>query len=243
VATLDLIREHRPALVMSVGTAGAIGPLDPGTVVVATEVASHDQGVYLKNRFLWTGGFLHRAGGGRVLKEWFRLSPRLEVATRCWASEQGRDVEGRQLRLVWGRVVTGDQVILSQARKEFLRLHLGADAVEMEAAAVVQVASSWGVPWLVVRAISDAADEVGGFDFTPLSRLRYGQDGVGQRLGAVPGLVKMLASTPDWRKRMASIQDGLRLGAQQAAEVALGLASSRVIQDGVRALSTEGDLP
>ena len=177
------------------------------------------------------------------MQEWFRLSPRLDDATRYWHSEQMGDKVDDDPGFVWGRVVTGDQVILSRARKEFLRTHLGAYAVEMESAAVVQVASSWGVPWLVVRAISDAADEVDGFDFTPLSRLRYGQEGIGGRLGAVPGLLKMLATTPDWRRRMAGIQAGLRLAARQAAEVALRLAGSSVVQDCVRTMSSEGVLP
>jgi hypothetical protein len=67
-----------------------------------------------------------------------------------------------------GTIVTGDQVVFSQEKKEWLHRTFEALAVEMEGAAVAQVAAANGRPWLVVRAISDQADASAGFDFIPL---------------------------------------------------------------------------
>ncbi|MDO6385374.1 5'-methylthioadenosine/adenosylhomocysteine nucleosidase [Uliginosibacterium sp. 31-12] len=60
-----------------------------------------------------------------------------------------------------GRICTGDQFITHREMKSHAYLHseLAGDAVEMEGAAVALVCSLNQVPYLVVRTISDMADE------------------------------------------------------------------------------------
>jgi adenosylhomocysteine nucleosidase len=60
-----------------------------------------------------------------------------------------------------GPIVSVDRVAQSVAEKQDLR-QTGAIAVEMEAAAVLERARRWGVPFYCVRAVSDTADE--GFE-------------------------------------------------------------------------------
>ena len=58
-----------------------------------------------------------------------------------------------------GLIATGDQFIASKLVIENLSKELpGLSAVEMEGAAVAQVAHQEGIPWLVIRVISDGAD-------------------------------------------------------------------------------------
>ena len=62
-------------------------------------------------------------------------------------------------QIVKGKVATGDQFIsdnkkLMQLKQEIQNL----DAVEMEGAAVAQVAFQEKIPWLIIRVISDSAD-------------------------------------------------------------------------------------
>ena len=61
--------------------------------------------------------------------------------------------------IIKGKVATGDQFIsnnnkLMQLKEEIQNL----DAVEMEGAAVAQVAFQEKIPWLIIRVISDSAD-------------------------------------------------------------------------------------
>jgi adenosylhomocysteine nucleosidase len=54
--------------------------------------------------------------------------------------------------------VTGDVFLADVARREVLRSTLGATAIEMEGAAVVQTCRQFGVSCLVVRGVTDRAD-------------------------------------------------------------------------------------
>ncbi len=58
-----------------------------------------------------------------------------------------------------GRVLTDDSVVADSRLKKALRDQMGGTCVEMEGAAVAQTADANGVPWLVIRGISDLADE------------------------------------------------------------------------------------
>lgn len=58
-----------------------------------------------------------------------------------------------------GRIVSGDQFIASPEKVEQLSQQYQAVCVEMEGAAVAQVASKWGVPFVVIRSLSDTSDD------------------------------------------------------------------------------------
>lgn len=57
-----------------------------------------------------------------------------------------------------GTLLTVSEPVQSPERKRALRAESGADAIDMESAAVADVASAHGVPWIAIRAIVDAAD-------------------------------------------------------------------------------------
>ena len=64
----------------------------------------------------------------------------------------------RTPQVVEGVIVTGDVFMADAAHQRILRDTLGATAVEMEGAAVVQACRQFGVSCLVVRSITDRAD-------------------------------------------------------------------------------------
>jgi len=58
-----------------------------------------------------------------------------------------------------GRVVSGDQFICERGRKDEIAKTFGGLCTEMEGAAIAQAAYINGIPFVIVRAISDKADE------------------------------------------------------------------------------------
>lgn len=103
----------------------------------------------------------------------------------------GPDFTGHGLRFTFLSV---SRMIASTADKRSLAAKYGADAVDMESAAIAKVCAEKGVPFAGVRAISDTADEVlpeaiAGF-FDADGRLRVGR--VIAALAKTPSLLKAL---------------------------------------------------
>ncbi|TLS76345.1 5'-methylthioadenosine/adenosylhomocysteine nucleosidase [Mariprofundus erugo] len=69
-------------------------------------------------------------------------------------------------RVVTGTIASGDQFIADNQSAHALREQIPAlKCVEMEGAAVAQVAHEHGIPYLVIRTISDKANESAAIDF------------------------------------------------------------------------------
>jgi hypothetical protein len=70
-----------------------------------------------------------------------------------------------------GLIVSGDRFVATNAEREALLVELpDALAVEMEGAAVAQVCHDFGVPLVVVRTVSDRADDAAHVDFPAFTR-------------------------------------------------------------------------
>ena len=162
MVTSLLIQRYHPSEVIFSGIAGGINSdLHPGDIVMAAKTGQHDFGV------LTSEGMEVR--GTKSAVTWYRNPVLLETDARLMAlaeasgkSIQLADIntsEGkRHPHIIKGVVVTGDIFVASPAKKGQLRKTLGADAVEMEGAAVAQVCCDLRVPWLIIRSISDKAD-------------------------------------------------------------------------------------
>ena len=77
--------------------------------------------------------------------------------TRCFGI--GRD------NLAGMRVVSGDQFISDRAVKDRILAQFGGMCTEMEGAAIAQAAYLNKIPFVIIRAISDKADDSAGMDY------------------------------------------------------------------------------
>jgi adenosylhomocysteine nucleosidase len=94
------------------------------------------------------------------------------------------EVKSQGLAAQAGSLLSRDRVVITSSDKASLYRSLGARAVEMEAAAVAQMAEENGVPFYCVRVVSDAASDTLPLDFN-LYRAPSGRFRRGRILGAV----------------------------------------------------------
>jgi 5'-methylthioadenosine/S-adenosylhomocysteine nucleosidase len=155
-ATTKAILEHRPDGIVFVGVAGGIAPdLAQLSVLIAQDALQWDVDLTPVN-----GGALGTLNDGRGA---IPLDPK----GTALALEAARDL-GYHSRL--GRVVTGDVFLASTEKSLWLQQTFAADAVEMEGAAALQVASDFAVPMVLLRVISDSANDEAALtysDFLP----------------------------------------------------------------------------
>ena len=64
-----------------------------------------------------------------------------------------------------GRVATGDQFVAEKELKNRIIANTGADCTEMEGGAIAHTAWKNGVPFVIIRAISDKADDSAQMDY------------------------------------------------------------------------------
>jgi adenosylhomocysteine nucleosidase len=163
MTTTLLIEHFQPDKVIFTGIAGAVNQqLQPGDIVIAEKTAHHDMGT------IWPEGLFHKGVKNRLdgwenpvffdadeqlLRLAERAAEQVELSSIQIISGQ------RTPKIVKGIVVTGDAFIASTDKCIELRKKLGADAVEMEGAAVAQICYQRGIGYLVIRSISDNADE------------------------------------------------------------------------------------
>ncbi len=132
------------------GVAGAISEdLKIGDLIVADKLCQHDLDIT---------AFGHPFGYVPEGSIYVDSDKELRDIAFSVAKEKG-------IKLKSGIIATGDQFIADKKKKEWIKNTFKADALEMEGAAVGVVCEALGVPFFVLRAISDAADMDASFDF------------------------------------------------------------------------------
>ncbi len=91
-----------------------------------------------------------------------------------------------------GRLVSGDSFIASSAKRKWLRETFDADAVDMVSVGIARVCEANGVPYVIIRVLSDNADESASADFAAF--VRSFNDPVTAK--AALGLVDRIVATP-----------------------------------------------
>jgi adenosylhomocysteine nucleosidase len=162
--TTTLLLEHfKPTRVIFTGIAGAVDPnLEPGDLVIAKQTAYHDMGTLSSGGIDYGGVRSRRTGEPNPV--FFPADPVLLAAARHAAQNVAFGAIGLQRgerppKVVVGTVVTGDVFVASREKGAELAEKLGACAVEMEGAAVAQLCYQRDIGCLVIRSISDKADQ------------------------------------------------------------------------------------
>lgn len=173
-ATVLLDRYGCRALVVS-GVAGGLAPeLGIADIVIADRLIQHDYGHHT-DRGLRSfrpgepplGERRHEFAYDLDSQLLGRLRATLAGVSFSVPAEMARQGhrQGTDVRLVFGGIVSGDQFINSEATRKRLHSEFGALAVEMEGAAVAQVAAMQEVPAIVIRSLSDLAGSDSHIDF------------------------------------------------------------------------------
>ncbi|MBC7571733.1 MAG: 5'-methylthioadenosine/adenosylhomocysteine nucleosidase [Spirosoma sp.] len=161
MTTTLLLSHFHPKQVLFTGIAGGTNPnLQPGDIVIARQTTHHDyQSITFDQK---PTKQTRNALTGAMNPAFFPAdSLMLARAQTVAQSVTFEPIPGtsRPPSALTGIVVTGDQFISSGQKGVQLRQDFGADATEMEGAAVAQVCYQLRVPCLVIRSLSDRADD------------------------------------------------------------------------------------
>ena len=145
-----MIDKFNPQVIINSGVAGGVSlDLHVNDVVIADGLIEHDfdlRGFGKAKGYVFWGDDITKPS---IFETDRRTSNALRVA--C---EKALGVS----RVHIGRIVSGDQFISSSEIRNALHAEYAATAVEMEGAAVAHVCSLCGVPFAILRTISDLAD-------------------------------------------------------------------------------------
>ena len=145
-----LIEKYGCDTLLFSGVAGAINPdLKVGDLIVATKLAQHDLDI---------SAFGHPFGYVPEGSVFIETSNKLNKIADEVAQEN-------KIKLGKGVIATGDQFVANTDQKNWIEKIFNADALEMEGASVAVVCDSLNIPFFVLRAISDSADDSADIDF------------------------------------------------------------------------------
>ncbi len=148
-----LISEMGADTLINTGVAGGVAPgVRQGDVIVSTDAMYHDFDTTALGFSL--GEIAH------MERSLFPADARLQELAMAACRRLLPPGRYRQ-----GRVVSGDQFIQSREKQEWLYRTFGAACTEMEGAAIAHVAYLNQVPFLILRSISDGADDGSAGDY------------------------------------------------------------------------------
>lgn len=145
VCTQIMIDTFGVQAIVFTGVAGALDPeLDIGDIVVSTECMQHDMDVTALG---FARGVIPYEDTSVFVADAELRKLAYEASMRLFPGNAKQ-----------GRVLSGDQFIASRETVRQLHEELQGACTEMEGASVAQVCSMNGVPYVVIRSMSDKAD-------------------------------------------------------------------------------------
>lgn len=158
ICTQILADIYQVDAVINTGIAGSLqAKIDIGDVVISTDTVQHDMDAT---------GFGYEPG----------VIPRMETSCFPADPELARLAEEAcreavpEIHVFTGRIVSGDQFVSDKAVKDRIAGQFGGMCTEMEGAAIAQAAYLNQIPFVIIRAISDKADDSATMDYPTFER-------------------------------------------------------------------------
>lgn len=157
-------------VILNTGIAGSLkNEINIGDIVLSTDALQHDMDA---RGFGYAPGVIPQM----EVSDFVADQKMIELAQVC-CREVCPDICA-----FTGRIVSGDQFISDKDKKNWLSKEFGAYCTEMEGAAIAQAAYLNQIPFLIIRAISDKADDSATMDYPAFEAM------------AVENSVKLLSS-------------------------------------------------
>lgn len=162
MCTQVLIDRFGAGPILFTGVAGAVDPaLEIGDVVISSSCLQHDVDVSPL-------GFPRGTIPYQEASEWVADAELVRLAEQA-----GRKTFPGRCRI--GKVLSGDQFVADREQVRRLHEQFGGACAEMEGAAVAQVCAANGVPFVVIRSMSDKADGSADVNFAEFAVLAAGR--------------------------------------------------------------------
>lgn len=151
IATSLLIQRFKVDKMINTGSAGALEKgLEIGEIIVSEKLAYHD----VDNRV-----FDYQYGQTPQMPLFFKADKTLSNQIRELASIHSWKVHN-------GLIVSGDSFVSKRSEIERIKEYFPSALItEMEGAAVAQTCYQYDIPFVVIRSVSDTADEEAAVDF------------------------------------------------------------------------------
>lgn len=153
ICTQILADEYKVNYIINTGVAGSLhNEINIGDIILSKDALQHDMDAT---------GFGYAVGViPQMEKSIFEADERLiQIAEKC-IKEDITDINA-----FVGRVVSGDQFISDKGKKKWIVDNFQGYCTEMEGAAIAQAAYLNNIPFLIIRAISDKADDSATEDY------------------------------------------------------------------------------
>lgn len=154
VCTQILADDFGVTAVINTGIAGSLkAEINIGDIVLSTDVLHHDMDAT---------GFGYPVG---QIPQMDVFSFAADEGMRALAKKVCEEVNP-EIQVFEGRIVSGDQFISDKAVKEKISTNFAGYCTEMEGAAIAQTAFLNHIPFVIIRAISDKADDSATMDYS-----------------------------------------------------------------------------
>jgi len=172
MTTTLFVKEFKPRLVLMTGTGARINQsLRTGDVIVATHTYEHDYGSLTANDMVYRP-MNSPDNGKEVVNDFKPTASLLVIAKKAMDSYEPQTISANDSTyknsVRYGIVSSSDLFGVPQIRIDALRNNFKTDIMEMESAPLGHVCEALGVPYLIVRAGSNVAQEAPNNDYLRL---------------------------------------------------------------------------
>jgi 5'-methylthioadenosine/S-adenosylhomocysteine nucleosidase len=172
MTTTLFIKEFKPRLVLMTGTGARINQsLKTGDVIVATHTYEHDYGSLTSKDMVYRP-MNSPDNGKEVINDFKPTAELLVLAKKAMDSYEPQTITANDSTyknsVRYGVVSSSDLFGVPQVRIDSLRNNFKTDIMEMESAPLGHVCETLGVPYLIVRAGSNVAQEAPNDDYLRL---------------------------------------------------------------------------